>query len=110
MNDYSHIVEMEDIRTNYEKQLKEMEHVLDYIEKHLGDYRKLIHYYYSEQREKDLEDDENKLIPEELKRGVLSEDEIYDLMGDYHDMAVRMMEVALSMIKNDTPDLENKEM
>ena len=34
-----------------------------------------------------------------MKRGVLSEDEIYELMGDYRDTAIHMMEVALRMIK-----------
>ena len=56
-------------------------------------------YYESALRDEDLKADEQHLIPKELKRGVLSEDGIYDLMLNYRESAIEMMEVALEMIK-----------
>ncbi len=42
--------------------------------------RKLSSYYGSPEWRKDFEDDEKGLLPEDMKRGVLSEDGIYDLL------------------------------
>lgn len=109
MKNYNHIVEMEKILTSYRKQLNELEYSLESLEQSLEAYKKLISYYYSEQRDLDLEDDRNHLIPDDLNRGVLSEDEIYDLMGEHHELAIKMMEVALAMLKNNVPELETKE-
>ena len=44
------------------------------------DIQKLSDYYGSKQWRKDFEADEQGLFPEDLKRGVLSEDGIYDLL------------------------------
>ena len=41
-------------------------------------------YYTSPQWRKDFEADEAGKLPKGLKRGVLSEDGIYDLLTDYH--------------------------
>lgn len=43
----------------------------------------LASYYESDLWKKDFSDDEAGLIPDDLKRGVLSEDGIYDLLDDY---------------------------
>jgi len=40
-------------------------------------------YYNSPQWRKDFEADEAGKLPKDLKRGVLSEDGIYDLLSDY---------------------------
>ena len=42
--------------------------------------KKLSDYYGSKQWRKDLEAEEQGLFPEDLKRGVLSEDGIYNLL------------------------------
>lgn len=42
----------------------------------------LFDYYGSEQWFSDLEDDAAGLLPRELRRGVLSEDAVYDLISD----------------------------
>jgi hypothetical protein len=44
------------------------------------DIQKLSDYYGSKQWRKDFEADEQGLYPEDLKRGVLSEDGIYNLL------------------------------
>lgn len=49
--------------------------------KHMqDDIKKLADYYGSKQWRKDFEADEQGLYPEDLKRGVLSEDGIYNLL------------------------------
>ena len=44
------------------------------------DLQKLSDYYGSKQWKKDFEADEQGLYPEDLKRGVLSEDGVYNLL------------------------------
>ncbi len=99
MEKYEHITKMENIMVQQGEMLKEMNQILDAIEAHREKYRELLTYYYSEQRSQDLDDDANHLIPETMSRGVLSEDGIFDLIGDYRDTAFRMLESAVQMIK-----------
>lgn len=99
MEKYVHIEKMETIRVQHQEMLEKANALLDEIDGHHGEYQSLIEYYYSDQRAKDLEDDAQNLIPQTLKRGVLSEDEIFELMGDYRDTAIRMLEIAVRMLK-----------
>ena len=48
--------------------------------------RELEAYYGSEQWKKDFADDEAGLLPKDLKRGVLSEDAVYDLLEEYGEL------------------------
>ena len=43
----------------------------------------LIEYYQSELWYEDFEADMNGMLPQDLKRGILSEDGIYNLLTDY---------------------------
>ena len=43
-------------------------------------------YYGSEQWKQDLADDEAGRFPEGLKRGILSEDGIWNLLSDYREL------------------------
>ena len=52
--------------------------------------KKLSDYYGSTLWMKDFEDDEAGKLPKELKRGVLSEDAVYDLLTDHHELILRM--------------------
>ncbi len=99
MEKYEHITKMEHILNTHTEKLQTLNEILDFIEAHQADYQSLIQYYYSEQRNCDLADDENGLIPKTLNRGVLSEDAIYDLMTDYYQTGLRMLEVAHSALK-----------
>ena len=60
----------------------------------------LLGYYSSEVRFKDIEDDEKGLLPADLKRGVLSEDGIWNMLENYRSAAIEMMETALQILKN----------
>ena len=99
MDHYRHIEKMEQVMVRQEDLLHAMNRLMDSLNGYREEYRSLIAYYYSDQRAQDLEDDSNHLIPETMHRGVLSEDEIYELLGDYHDTAIRMLETAVQMLK-----------
>lgn len=99
MEQYAHIIKMEHCMVEQQKLLQEMSQLLDAFQKHREEYRALLTYYYSEQREQDLADDSKHLIPETMHRGVLSEDEIFDLIGEYRDTAIQMLDVAVQMLK-----------
>lgn len=50
-------------------------------------------YYGSDDWKQDFADDEQGLLPQDLKRGVLSEDGIWNLLTDSRDLHVRMKEI-----------------
>ena len=52
--------------------------------------KKLSDYYGSTSWMKDYGDDEAGKLPKELKRGVLSEDAVYDLLTDHHELMLRL--------------------
>ena len=62
-----------------EKPQKEEASIFD-LQHMQDDIQKLSDYYGSKQWRKDLEADEQELFPEGLRRGVLSEDGIYNLL------------------------------
>ena len=82
-----------------EKAVRKLEEILKEIDSCQKDYEKLNEYYYSEQRFQDIEDEENHLLPEDLKRGVLSEDEVYNLFLDTREAALHMMEAAVKILR-----------
>ena len=57
---------------------------------------RLDRYYGSETWRADLALDEAGLLPPSLRRGVLSEDEVYDLLSDERRIRERMGALALS--------------
>ena len=75
----------------YEKMMNEASSMLDdysgeYIIKLSNRIRKLELYYTSPEWKEDYETDEAGRLPNNLKRGVLSEDGIYNLIERYHDL------------------------
>ena len=51
-----------------------------------GDIITLSEYYSSSEWKQDFDDDEAGKLPTGLKRGVLSEDGIYDLLDEYKEL------------------------
>ncbi len=99
MKKYEKLIEMEQILNNHEELVRDLNLILEKIEKESENYKSLIDYYYSEERNNDLEDDNNNLIPKTISRGVLSEDSIYNLMVDYYDTGIRMLEIGTKILK-----------
>ena len=56
--------------------------------------RALSDYYGSEEWKQDFADDEAGLLPSDLKRGVLSEDSIWNVLSDSRELEERMGEIA----------------
>lgn len=52
--------------------------------------RELEKYYGSDDWKQDFADDEQGLLPQDLKRGVLSEDGIWNVLTDNQDLHARM--------------------
>lgn len=59
--------------------------------------RELEDYYGSPEWKKDFADDEEGLLPQTLKRGVLSEDGIWNLLEDSRSLNSRMQELIAEM-------------
>ena len=56
--------------------------------------RELDAYYKSDEWKQDFADDEAGLLPTDLKRGVLSEDAIWNVLTDNSDIHLRIKEMA----------------
>ena len=94
------IAEMEAALDAASAELAAFERSLDAFEGAQGAFAALGAYYGSPEWFLDLEADEAQLLPADLKRGVLSEDAAYNLLMDYHDLALRMLELATRALKN----------
>lgn len=64
-------------------------------------YGKLSDYYGSDLWMQDFEDDEAGKLPRDLKRGVLSEDGVYDLMTENRELMVRMLRLVTGALESD---------
>ena len=63
--------------------IKESDEALEQFEAASPEIEELIAYYESDLWREDFEADEEGILPKDLKRGVLSEDGIYNLLTDY---------------------------
>lgn len=79
--------------------VKRLSEALDFYETNQKAIKKLFDYYGSTLWMKDYEDDEAGKLPEELKRGVLSEDAVYDLITDHHETILRMNRIITKAIE-----------
>ena len=93
------VEEMEKIMDKSADIFRELNMVLDKLEENLSDYKKLDEYYSSENWFLDVEDFNNGILPQDLKCGVLSEDGAYNLFGENHELAIRMVEIAAKMLR-----------
>ena len=55
--------------------------------------QELAAYYISQQWRQDFDDDSAGKIPSNLKRGVLSEDAVYNLLADVTDLKAQLKEL-----------------
>ncbi|MBU5668631.1 DUF4298 domain-containing protein [Peptoniphilus sp. MSJ-1] len=94
------ITEMEKILNEHGEIINELEKAVEKFRNHQEEYNRLSEYYSSEEYFKDLELDENGELPDDLARGVLSEDAVFNLFGENYNMAVEMLEIATEILKN----------
>ena len=63
-------------------------------------YKKLSDYYGSPRWMKDFEDDEAGKLPQDLERGVLSEDAVYDLITENRELVIRMLKLSAKALED----------
>ena len=59
----------------------------------------LAEYYAGEDWRRDFEDDEAGKLPHDLKRGVLSEDSVYDVLSDNRELQVETLEAIAEILR-----------
>ena len=100
MTNIERIEDMESILDESLSLIDDMKMLSARLNDHAARLEKLTGYYYSEERNRDIEDDEENLLPADLKRGVLSEDGIWNMLEDYRDAAIDLMDAGLKIIRN----------
>ena len=89
-----------------ERRLEQVDAALKRIADALDDYaaaqkplRELEAYLASEQWRQDFADDEAGNLPADLKRGVLSEDSIWNALDDSRQINIRMLEMVTEALR-----------
>ena len=80
--------------------LKNLGEALDAVEAVQEDVKELSAYYESDEWRDDFETDEAGKLPADLKRGVLSEDGLYDVLSDHYTLTIRLLDTVSSILKN----------
>ena len=86
MNQTERIEQMERCLDRAETAVKAAEAALEQLEAVKDDVRRLADYYGGALWRKDVEDDEAGLLPPGLKRGVLSEDAVWNLLTRFREL------------------------
>lgn len=93
------IYEMEDILDQAIRKMDALEEKMAEYEAFQPEIRKLEAYYTSPQWKEDFAADEAGEYPENLKRGVLSEDGIWNVLADSHELDVRLSEMVTEVLR-----------
>ena len=80
--------------------LGNLEDALETFDGIQDDVKELSAYYESDEWRDDFEADEAGKLPKDLKRGVLSEDGIYDVLSDHYALTVRLLDTVSAILKN----------
>ncbi|MBR5980052.1 MAG: DUF4298 domain-containing protein [Oscillospiraceae bacterium] len=93
------VASMEKIMEEMQTGVSELRTVLDRFSDGQKRYGRLIDYYGSSQWMNDYEADEAGKLPADLKRGVLSEDGMYDLILEYKELLMDLLTAAETGLK-----------
>lgn len=99
MNQIERITEMDRCLNASGEAIEALSNALDAYEANRKSLKKLADYYGSTLWMKDFEADEAGMLPTDLKRGVLSEDTVYDLLTDHHELILRMARIVTKAIE-----------
>lgn len=80
--------------------LENLEEALDAFEGIQDDVKELAAYYEDDDWREDFEADEAGKLPADLKRGVLSEDGIYDVLSGHYALTIRLLDTVSTILKN----------
>lgn len=100
MKQIEKIEKMEKILDEHSENIEKLEKILDKFDAYQEKYNELKEYYIDGDYRKDYEDYEQGKIDRSVKCGVLSEDAVFNLMGDNYHLAIKMLEIATKIIKN----------
>ena len=89
------IEEMEKCLDEASKAIRELSDALTNYEWARDKYYKLQEYYDSDLWLQDFEADEEGRLPKDLKRGVLSEDAVFDLITEHERLLERLEEATI---------------
>lgn len=98
--DYNHVVEMTEIYEEHKKLLDKLGSSLEEFKNHQKEVEKLEKYYYSEKFMEDYDASNKGEIPDDINQGILTEDAIYDLLGDNYYMARELLDLANYIIQD----------
>ncbi|MDJ1648981.1 DUF4298 domain-containing protein [Mycoplasma phocimorsus] len=93
------IQDMEDILERNIKVNEQLEELLLEI-KNDKDFKTLLEYYYSNERKQHLEIDKTHQL-DHIRRGILSEDGIWNVIAQRTELAFLMLEIAQKILKNE---------
>ena len=99
MEHISEITRMEHHLNDANAALREFSAALEKLQAAQVWIHELERYYGSEEWHQHCKADESGELPADLPRGVLSEDAIYNLLTDHHELAIQMLETAAEMLK-----------
>lgn len=94
--DIERITDMEQRFERVDEALRALEIAVDTITNLEDDIQKLDNYYSSEEWKADFRSDELGLLPQDLKRGVLSEDAIWNLLGRIDGVKLRILDFIMT--------------
>ena len=77
-----------------------LEEALDAFDGIQEDVKELAAYYEDDDWRVDFEADEAGKLPKDLKRGVLSEDGIYDVLSGHYALTIRLLDTVSTILKN----------
>lgn len=96
------IARIENFENDYDKGtviLSELEKSLEQMEEFHETMQQLLDYYGSETWHEDMEMADSGKLPKSLKCGVLTEDALWEMYGQRRELAIRMMELGLKILR-----------
>lgn len=99
MEQLERIQKMEENLNKYAQVLADAQKALDQLERCQSDYIQLRDYYTGQKFFDDLEYSNSPEFPENIACGVLSEDTVYDLMGEHFETAISLLDLSSAMLK-----------
>ena len=100
MEQIERILHFESLLDRVAPVLKNLGEALDAFEAVQEDVKELSAYYESDEWRDDFETDEAGKLPADLKRGVLSEDGLYDVLSDHYTLTIRLLDTVSTILKN----------
>lgn len=102
MNDelIKRIQKMDSILEKHTAALEKLNAALDEYEESNKEYQELSDYYSSQTWFDDYDAEVAGELPEDMTRAVLSEDAVFNLIGEQLNTAIRMLETGTEAVKN----------